>query len=116
MRLKAAKYNVKDSNVFIVLIPYDIFSDEQRVHVAFTQVHALFPNYPCILSALNPEDKKLYFFGVKAVADLAKGFDLKKDMWETYEIEDEAFKGLEFPSMEGIIALNNNFQKAIGLI
>ncbi len=116
MRLRAAKYNIKGSDVFIVLIPYDIFSDEQRVHVAFTQVHALFPNYPCILSALNPEDKKLYFFGIKAIADLAKNFELNKDMWEIYEIEDEAFKALEFPSMEGIISLNNDFQKAIGLL
>lgn len=116
MQLKAAKYTVKNSDVFIVLIPYDIFSDEQRVNVAFTQVHALFTNHPCILSAVNPEDKKLYFFGVKAVADIAKDFQLKKDMWKVYEIEDEAFKNLEFPSMDSIIALNNEFQKSVGLL
>ncbi len=115
MRLKAIKHTVNGSDLFVVLIPYDIFSDEQRVHVAFTQAHALFPNYPCILAAVKPEDKKLYFFGVKTITNLAKTFELKKELWQTYEINNEAFRALDFPSMKNIIELNASFEKAAGI-
>lgn len=113
MKIRASTNYINNKPFVLVMLPFDLFSDEDRVHVALLQLHALFLEKPCLVLSMNPEDKKIHIFGSTKLTEKLKTIDLSTTKWNNYQIDDESFKAMKFPTIDEVDQIAEDFLEAL---